>query len=97
MRYTVRVSYIDVLGHIWMPNVVASMRYTVRPDDLRDLEGHITSESINDYLTAHTGDFRDLIDWAASIEDGDETLDFDWSSEDNACAYLDTLSCGEDE
>lgn len=95
MRYMVRTSYVIVLGYIWMPNCLCSMRYTVRPDDLRDDDGAITRESIADYLTSHTGDFRTVEDFSASIEDGDKTLDFPWSSEDNECAYFDTLGDSE--
>lgn len=97
-RYTVRKSYIDVLGYIWLPRVLCSLRipcdsYAI--EQMRDDDGNITRESIEDWLTMHSGDFQSVEDFSASIEDGDNTIDIPWSSEENECAYLDTL--GDDE
>lgn len=93
-RYTVRVSYIDVLGTLWMPHAEASMRIRVDSyarENMRDDDGHITRESVEDWLTSHAGDFSSVIDFTASIEDGEETIEIPWSSEENECRYLDTL------
>lgn len=97
-RYVVRHSYIDVLGVIWMPAATGSLRIKLSNYDIenmRDKDGEITRDSVEQWLTMHSGDFQSVTDFRASIEDGDKTLDFDWSSEENEFAYLDTL--GEDE
>lgn len=96
MRYQVRKSVIDVVGKIWMPNVTASMRlepssYDV--ENMRDEDGAITRDSVEDWLGSHAGDFRSVIDFAASIEDGDSTIDLPWATEDGEFAYLDTFPC----
>ncbi len=94
MRYIVRRSYVDVLGYIWMPHALCSLHVPCDGhaiENMRDNAGHITRDSIADWLTRNTGDFQSVEDFSASIEDGDETLDFPWSSEENECRYLDTL------
>lgn len=95
MRYTVRLSYIDVLGYIWMPNALCSLRITLTAfdlDNMREPDGLITRESIADWLTVHTGDFREVVDFSASIEDGNVTVDFPWSSKENEMLYFDTVN-----
>jgi hypothetical protein len=95
MRYIVRKSYVIILGYIWMPHVLCSLRVDLSSYDLenmRDEDGHITRESIEQWLTAHSGDFSEVVDFSASIEDGDHTLDFPWSSEETQCQYFDTLA-----
>lgn len=97
MRYTVRVSYVDVLGYIWMPHALCSMRYTLSGYDLAVIcaageEDVITRDGLAQWLTSHTGDFSQIIDFRASIEYGDRTLDFNWSSEENEVRYLDTIA-----
>lgn len=97
MKYTVRKSYVDILGYIWMPRVVCSLRVNLSLYDIenmRDDDGPITRESLEQWLTMHSGDFSEVIDFSASIEDGNDTLDFPWSSEENEMRYFDTL--GED-
>jgi hypothetical protein len=127
MRYLVRVSFVDVVGHIWMPNAVCSMRYTLSAYDVRNIREHaahrldctcptgwhlseptvdarcpyhlanpgtaieITREDVEQWLATNSGDFQSIIDFRASIEDGDKTLDFDFATEDGYLAYCDTL------
>lgn len=95
MRYTVRKSYIDVVGYIWMPNVVASLRITLTAydlDNMRPEDGPITRDDVDQWLASHAGDFREVIDFYATIEDGDQSLEFDWATEDGETAYLDSVS-----
>ncbi len=94
-RYTVRESYIDVLGYIWMPHALCSLHIDVSAYDLSnmtDTEGHVTRESVEQWLTMHSGDFSEVVDFSASLEVGDETLDFPWSSEETEMQYLDTIA-----
>ena len=94
MKYTVRKSVIYVVGKIWMPAITCSQQITVNAYDvghLRDGSGKITRESVEQWLDKHTGDFRSVQDFSASIEDGDITIDIPWASEDGEMAYLDTL------
>lgn len=93
MRYQVSVSYVDVLGRIWMPQALCSQRITLSAYDLDNMQndGAITREDVEQWLAMHTGDFSNVIDFNASIEWNGETLDFPWTSEDNEMAYCDTL------
>ena len=95
MRYVVRLSYVDVVGFIWQPGCgPCSMRYEL--DDyaignMRNDDGTITRDSVEQWLTSHSGDFSRLLDFRASIEDGDKTVEIDFATEDGENAYLDTI------
>ena len=95
MKYTMRRSYVDILGGLWWPyGAPCSLRKSLSGYDLehmRDDDGHITRDSLHDWILLHSGDFSRIIDFSASIEDGDTTLDFPWTSEATECQYLDTL------
>lgn len=95
MKYTVRKSVIDVVGYIWMPQIVCSLRINMSDYDInnaRNAEGELTRESVEQWLMTHSGDFQSVIDFRASIEDGDKTIDFPFATEDGECQYLDTIS-----
>ena len=94
MKYIVCKSVIYVVGHLWMPDIIASQQITVSAYDvryLRDDRGKITRESVEQWLGTHTGNFQFIHDFSASIEDGDNTVDIPWASEDGELEYLDTL------
>ena len=95
MRYTVRTSFIDVVGYIWMPNRICSMRYTLSAYDLTNIReignGRLTRDAIEDWLTMHSGDFQRLLGFYANIEDGKKTREFPWPNEEVEMQYLDTM------
>lgn len=105
MRYMVKTSFVDVLGRLWMGGV-ASLRIRLSDYDIRNIQDHSTDEGdkhgqinragLEQWLTSHSGDFQQVIDFSASIEavanGKDRTFDFDWASEENAMQYLDTIS-----
>jgi hypothetical protein len=98
MRYTVVKSQIDVVGYIWQPGIgLCAMSYNPRADDLREAdilpatEGPITRESVQRWIDTHSGDFSEIVDWRAEIEDGDETIVFEWNNEDNELAFNDAM------
>jgi len=98
MRYQVRKSIVDVVGRIWMPAVVCSLRKELSSYDLenmRDDDGAITRDSLEQWLCMNTGDFQSIIDFSASIEDGGTTINIPWATEEGECQYLDTLGDGE--
>lgn len=99
MKYLTRVSYIDVIGPIWMPSVDAATRYTVSSYDLenmRDGNGKITRDSVQRWLDCHAGDFQSVTDFSASLEDGDETVDLPWAHEESELTYGDCMYPQED-
>jgi hypothetical protein len=95
MRYTVRKSFVDVLGPIWWPvGAMCSLRINLSSYDIENMraeDGTIDRDSVEHWLMMNSGDFQAVTDFRASIEDGDTTIELDWSSEDNEVAYMDTL------
>ena len=76
------------------------MSYPVNSYDieyLRDDGGAITRDSVEDWLTTHSGDFQQILDFTASIEDGDTTVDIEWADEEAELTYLDCMYPSEDE
>lgn len=105
-RYTVRVSYINVVGRLWQPGIVAAIRINLRAYDIENMRQEaiyrnddptITREVVECWLATNSGDFQEIIDFEASIEDGDQTLDFPFATEDGEMAYVDCFSYPEDE
>ena len=94
-RYTVRKSYVDVVGKIWMPqHVTVAMRYPVSGYDMenmRDDDGQITRDSVEQWLMCHSGDFSSVEDFSASLEVGDDTIEFPWTHEESECTYADSM------
>lgn len=94
MKYVMRKSYVDVLGIIWMPQVPAAMRIDVSSHDIenmRDDDGSISRESAELWLGSHSGDFSEVTDFSASIENGEETVDLPWSDEENEFTWTDLM------
>lgn len=82
----VRRAYVIVLGRIWMPNCLASLRIDLRDYDLENI-GEFTRDNVEQWLTSHSGDFSSVVDFTA--ECGNTRIE--WESEENELAYLDTL------
>lgn len=92
MKYLVKKSFIQVLGYIWMPNTLASYEYPLTASDVenaKDDEGKLTRESVESWLAFHSGDFRLIEDFSADLEDGETSVVFDWSKEENENIYND--------
>lgn len=94
MKYVRRVSLVTVVGNLWMPNVTSFKHIALSDYDIENMrndDGSIDRDGVEDWLGAHTGDFSKIIDFSASIEDGNETIDIPFATEEGECAYLDTL------
>jgi hypothetical protein len=94
MRYAVRKSIIHVIGRIWMPAATAAMTYTLRSYDIenmRDEDGSITRESVDNWLAMNAGDFQGVTDFYASIEDGNKSIDLPWADEDSELTFNDCM------
>jgi len=65
-------------------------------ENIRDREGRgdskITREDVEDWVSVNSGDFSSILGFAASIEDGENTLDFPWIIELIELAYNDCMS-----
>ena len=97
MKYTVSKSLIWVLGELWWPmgapaSKIIEMREGYDIDNARDENGDLTRASVGRWLVMNEGDFSRITDWRASIEDGDQTVEYEWAKgEDSELAYSDTL------
>lgn len=95
MRYTVRESYVQVVGSIWMPKVTCGQEKILSQydiDNIRDrVEPGITRANVEDWLTCNSGDFSSVDDFSASIEDGGNTINIPWASEEGEFAYVDCV------
>jgi hypothetical protein len=99
MRYTVRKSVVWVVGRIWQPGVECGQQIEMSASDrenARDGDGKITRESVEWWLATNAPDFQSITDFSASIEDGDETIDIPWATEEGELAYLDATSEGDE-
>src|SRR5690348_11532676 len=83
----VRVAYVDVLGTIWMPAVMASMRIKLSDYDLENI-GEFTRENVEQWLCTHAGDFQAVKDFRAECGE----LEIPWSTEENEMEYFDTIA-----
>ena len=87
MRYTVVESILQVIGEPWGGGT-GSYQYTLKPKDLEQMkrDGVFRRELISSWANSqlNTGDFSNVLDWRAEIEDGDETLEFDWNDSGSA-------------
>jgi hypothetical protein len=61
-------------------------------ENCQDDDGEITRESVESWVDTHSGDFQEVIDFEASLESGDDTIDIPWATEEGELAYLDATS-----
>ena len=97
MRYTVRKSYIDVIGNIWMPSSgIFAYRYDLSLYDVEDIVKPINRDNVQDWLDKNAGDFSRVHDFSASIENGDETIDIPWIYKESEMTFCDCVYGDED-
>ena len=102
---------IEVVGNIWQPGMgVCAMTYDLKPYDVGNMRGRaridgfpITRVDVQAWLDTNAGDFQNIIDFHAVIDDGPlpacdscghvkrRALVFDWADEKNECAFLDAM------
>jgi hypothetical protein len=90
-------NYVNIIGKIWLPPVTCAMSYSPRTDDVRDEDGNITRESIEQWLLTHSGDFQCVEDFEANIADGDKDILIPWQSEESEFTYNDCVYGSEEE
>ena len=97
MRYVVRKSVVWIVGRIWWPyGALCAQEQVLHPYDVEnatDQSGQITRESVRRWLDCHAGDFSEIVDFSASLEVGDQTVEIPWATEEGESAYLDATTC----
>ena len=104
MRYIVRKSIIQVVGDLWA-GYIGATDYTLTDDDVMaliaigakraDWDGTLTRADVLAWLAKQ--DFQRIVDFYASLEVGDVTIEFDWQTESGEETYFDCLEDDDDE
>lgn len=84
-------SFIQAIGPIWTPNATGATQYNLTHSDIENMGG-ITRESIDEWLSTHSGDFRSVTDFRADIElpDGRNVI-IEWENEESEFIYSDCM------
>lgn len=84
-------SFIQVVGTIWMPSTTAATQYNLTAYDIENI-GEINRESVDLWLSTHSGDFSSVKDFRADIElpDGRNVV-IEWEKEDNEFVFNDCM------
>jgi len=87
MRYTVVESILQVIGEPWGGGT-GTYQYTLKPKDLLQMkrDGVFRRELISSWANSqlNTGDFANVLDWRAEIEDEGFTFEFEWTNPGSA-------------
>lgn len=89
------VCYIQFIGRIWMPAMVCAQEKTLSSYDLENL-GEWTRDNVEQWLFTHSGDFREIIDFAADFSRNGKDWESPWNQEDSECVFLDSMYPAED-
>jgi hypothetical protein len=88
----VNKSFIHIVGTMWMPSTTGALVLNITSldaDYLKDDNGNITRESVEEWLSTHSGDFRNVIDFYADIETDSGNVIIDWLNEENEIVFND--------
>lgn len=94
MKYQVQKSFIQVIGKIWMPAITCAQDIELRQydiDNMKNEDGEIDRESVESWLGTNTGDFQNIEDFRADIEDGEKNIIIDWEVEESEYIYSDCM------
>jgi len=96
MKYTIRKSLVRIVGGIWMPyGAICAIELNLSAYDIenaRNENGKLTRESVERWVVTHSGDFSSVLDFYASIEDGETTVEIPWKDEENEGTYWDCMA-----
>jgi hypothetical protein len=89
MKYTVTLNRLQVIGRIWMPNVVCAQSFDLDNYHMQIIEdygdGQVTRAGVALWLDTHAGDFQEIIDFSADF--GDNEFVSDWENEDSEYTF----------
>lgn len=99
MRYEVRTSIVRMIGPIWQPGIVCAQDKSLSAYDIENIKGYgeaighpgINRDSVLHWLCLNSGDFSNITDFEASIEDGDNTIDIPWALGESELTYCDAM------
>lgn len=82
--------YIEVIGKIWMPPVMAATEYQLDGYSvalIEEQEGATLRDKVDAWLSTHSGDFQEVKDFRASI--GDQEVP--WQDEESELIFNDCM------
>jgi hypothetical protein len=95
MKYTVTKNAIYVIGTIWLPPIVCAQKKeltTYDMENIKDENGKITRDSVERWLSCHSGDFSQVIDFSADFDYEGKHIDIPWSKgEESELTYSDCM------
>ena len=83
----VRRAYIDVLGYMWLPKVLAAKRVQLSDSDLENI-GEFTRDNVDSWIALHEGDFQTIDDFYAVV--GEQEIP--WKKDSSESNFIDCTS-----
>jgi hypothetical protein len=91
------MSYIEVIGTIWMPAVTAAYRYSLSGYDIDNMrspdDGKIARREIQGWLDTHAGDFQSVEDFYAEIDGAC----YGWKNPESECVFINCMYPSEED
>lgn len=84
----ITVRQIEVIGRIWQPGMdTCGMAYNLKTSDVEQIKalggGELTRAACEKWLHSHAGDFQEIEDFHADIED----FDSPWAHEESGMTF----------
>ena len=86
MKFTIERNWIDVVGRDWMPGCISATRYDLSAHDVANI-GKPTRANIEQWLTSHSGDFQQVLDFHTVIGE----CEYDWQTPEGECQFIDCM------
>lgn len=87
---------IDVIGSIWQPGIgTCAYGYSLSAYDIENMrgdDGKIARREIQSWLDKNAGDFSNIEDFSATIDNAN----YGWADEESEFAFLDAMYPSED-
>ena len=97
MKFTIERNWIDVVGTIWMPEIVCGQRIDLRAYDIENmrnkcevagcpcggLDAPISRWEVEQWLATNAGDFQRIQDFYAVVGE----VEIEWATEEGELAY----------
>jgi len=85
-KMIVERNYVQVIGTIWMPSILAATEYPLSRYDVENI-GERTRENVEAWLDTHSGDFASIEDFYVTIAEWES----EWSDPESELVYNDCV------
>lgn len=98
MRYIVTRQIIQVIGQIWWPiGATCAQEYQLSGYDIENIGDINDRDSVEDWLSCHSGDFSQILDFRADFTIDGADVVHEWKSEDSEFTFSDCMFPSEDD